>query len=322
MHYALSGFGGGISVALRAALHALVGGFLAAYSSTLANRLGALARLAAAAGLTLWDQLQEKRRQAVFVYHTGRLFERMDTQMQAWHLDQWVSASAAAAEGVGASVAEWYAGTSAVVGAAVSGGWNATVASTAGALLPVGASLTAALAKVDNVTGMSHGLGVGAHGVAQGFDAVGKGFAGAGEAFALLQRDVRDWASTIGGRNGSNASNATDAAAAAEPMEGDVGAPPGGGLKLAGQGLALDAQPQPGIRSVEPQRGQSSRQPMEQQRLQVEPPPAPPPQRSSPHAPARFVDAAAAADTATRGRLALLSLFSFAMSDRMSSPSP
>jgi hypothetical protein len=299
----------------------VAGGFLAAYSSTLANRLGAMARLAAAVALTLWDQLEEKRRQAVFVYHTGRWFERMDAQAQAWNMDRWMSASTAAAEGVSASIAEWYVGTSSILSAAVSGGWNTTMASTSGALLPLGAfgaSFTAALAKVDNATGMSHGLGMGAHGVTQGFDAIGKGFAGAGEAFAQFQRDVREWSPT--GRGGGNTTNTTDVIAAVVKGEGDVGLQPIAGLKQALQVASFGVQPPPQSRAAEQQPSQPSQLPVPQLPLQAQPP-----RRRSPQggfAPALSFDAAAAAETAHRARLALLSFVSLAMGGRRSSTSP
>lgn len=220
LHYALSGFGGGISAAPKAALRAILGGFLAAYSSTLANRVGSLARLVAAVGLTLWDQLQEKRRQAEFVYHTGRLFERMDAQLQAWHLDRWVSASASAVEGMSTSVAEWYVGTTSSIGAAFSGGWNATIASTAGALAPIGASVSAALIKVDNATGFSSGVNIGAQSVAQGLEAVVKGIASVGDSLSSLQPDFREWLHIGGGPGGNNSSNTTSLAQRQRAVEG------------------------------------------------------------------------------------------------------
>jgi len=256
LHFAVSGFGGGLTAAPLAALRALVGGCVAAYSSTLANRLGALARLMAAIALTLWDQLLEKRRQAEFVYHTGRLFERMDTQMQAWQLEKWAGAPNSALEGASGFVNEWYANTSASLGAAMSGGWNSTVstaASTAGVFAPVSASVAFTLAKLDNATRMSQGVAF----AAQGFDSIGKGVAGAGEAAAQMQRE---WFASSGkGKEGEPTGGATGQQQGSTPQDGEARGGQGGAAEQ-GQGppgsqiTPVEGQEQPAPQWQEAQR--------------------------------------------------------------------
>jgi len=266
LHYALSGLGGAGAATAAAAARAIVGGCLLAYSTTLANQLGALSRLAAAFALAVWDWILDKacdflwrrreraacdgagrcvavgghprkvapgaRRtgretppeppeppappasashfprgatlhsplsaappQAVFVYRTGRLFEKMDSQVQAMKLERVARSASAALEARRPSArpparlqlarpqtpitgkeralerccprhtpraspqatASSLESWFASTSTSVGAGWNATAASAAGAAASSSASLSATWARVDQAVGKAFG---------------------------------------------------------------------------------------------------------------------------------------------------------------------